>query len=368
MGGVILPSSKSSERYNALNGLRTLACISIVTMHVKANTNILPTDSFLTTNIISFAGDFVSLFMLISAFSLCCGYYQRFADQTISMNDFYCKRYKRIWPFFTLLVLIDVAVKLITEHFSWSQSMQAELIEAFADITLAFGLISGNDISVIGVGWFLGIIFLFYMIFPFFTFLMHTKRRAYLSLLVIVLLYISVQNYFMPVKHVGFGNRSFIHCAPFFVVGGILYLNRKEIVDWSQKALVRVALVTTALAFTLYFFVWPEYRFPLSNLVMYFLWVTYAISELASKRKCTVLNNPFMTFFSGISMEVYLCHMLFFRIVERVHIVQYIENNDWHYYITCLLVLTGATCFAVVWKQIERHFTLIPLRFFCDKL
>ncbi|WP_158223266.1 hypothetical protein [Fibrobacter sp. UWS1] len=42
----------------------------------------------------------------------------------------------------------------------------SELYQAFADLTLAFNLLPNPDISVIGVGWFLGLVFLFYMIFP----------------------------------------------------------------------------------------------------------------------------------------------------------------------------------------------------------
>lgn len=91
-----------------------------------------------------------------------CGYYDKFkmksasgvGNELVSMfntNKFYSKRYARIWLFFALLVCIDVVMKPSIN----------ELYQTFADLTLAFNLLPNPDIQVIGVGWFLGLIFLF---------------------------------------------------------------------------------------------------------------------------------------------------------------------------------------------------------------
>ncbi|KDS55941.1 acyltransferase domain protein [Phocaeicola vulgatus str. 3975 RP4] len=47
---------------------------------------------------------------------------------------------------------------------------KGSLFEAFMNCTLVFGLLPNNSLEVIGVGWFLGTVFLFYMLFPFFVF------------------------------------------------------------------------------------------------------------------------------------------------------------------------------------------------------
>lgn len=122
----------------------------------------------LTSNVISFTGDFVLMFMMVSAFSMCCGYFERFrvygtstplsmnpgfmdsGVKPINLNDFYRKRYKRVLPFFGLLKMIDVALCAASEHLHMTDTLIGELWEAFANFTLAFGLIPGNDISVIG--------------------------------------------------------------------------------------------------------------------------------------------------------------------------------------------------------------------------
>lgn len=55
------------------------------------------------------------------------------------------------------------------------------LYDGFAELTLVFNLLP-NPRPSIGVAWFLGVIFLFYMLFPFFVFMIENKRRAWISL------------------------------------------------------------------------------------------------------------------------------------------------------------------------------------------
>ena len=89
--------------------------------------------------------DFIYLFLTISAFSMCCGYYDKMLNNNISLEKFYSRRFKRIFSFFSIIVIIDLLA---------SPSVDS-LYEAFADMTLLFGFLPDyNKISVVGVGWF----------------------------------------------------------------------------------------------------------------------------------------------------------------------------------------------------------------------
>lgn len=352
----IITKGIKKERYDALDGLRVIACIGIVLMHVKANIVVKPTSSFIMDNVISFTGDFVLMFMMVSAFGLCCGYFSKFKNGTISLDSFYSKRYKRILPFFGLLTMIDVALCMVSEQMHMTDALVAELWEAFANFTLAFGLIPGNDISVIGVGWFLGVIFLFYMLFPFFVFLMSTKKKAWITLVVVLGLYMSMKCYFAPVKGVSMANGSFMACAPYFIFGGLIYLYREVLTNLAKST--RILFGVLSIGYTVWFFVCPNMRFELADLLMYALWVMYAVSEASSELKWSLLNNKLMAFVSSISMEIYLCHMFIFRIVEKLHMENHIGNADVNYWLTCIFVLCGAACFALVWKKVEKKFIL----------
>ena len=174
------------KRYNALDGLRAIAALGIILIHIRAN-SAYKIEGFFYNNVIASLLDFVYLFMTISAFAMCCGYYDKIVNNMISMEEFYSRRFKKILPFFGILVIIDLIV---------SPSINS-LYEGFADITLLFGFLPDyNNISVIGVGWFLGLIFVFYLIFPFFCTLLANRKRAWEAFAVsIVYNYVCI-NYF----------------------------------------------------------------------------------------------------------------------------------------------------------------------------
>ena len=141
-------------------------------MHVLSNITLKPSENYLTLKLIPFFTDFTLLFMIVSGFSLCCGYYERFKKGTITPNSFYKKRYARILPYFACLCLLDLVMN----------PSRGAFFETFANLTLCFNLLPNPHITVIGVGWFLGVVFVFYLLFPFFVFMTDNKRRAWLSM------------------------------------------------------------------------------------------------------------------------------------------------------------------------------------------
>ena len=152
----------------------------------------------------------VPLFLILSGFGMFCGYYKKVKSGEVDWNQFFIKRYNKILPFFAFLILIDLVMERTAAH----------VIEGLTEATLVFGLLPNNNPSVIGVSWTLGVIFLFYMPFPFFVWLCWAKKRAWISLVASLILTLFcnlyffrdsfVVSYFVP-RH------SFIYCAPFFV-------------------------------------------------------------------------------------------------------------------------------------------------------
>jgi peptidoglycan/LPS O-acetylase OafA/YrhL len=159
--------------------------------------------------------DFTFLFMVISAFSRCCRYYEKFKDAKIDTEHFYKRRYQRLWLFFAILCTIALVMSIsVKSFFDW-----------FADLTLMFGLIPNNNIEIIGVGWFIGLVFVFYMMFPFFVFAIGNKKRAWFSFTVGVLLTISCILHFTKAA----SRINIVYSASFFLLGGIVYLYRDVI-------------------------------------------------------------------------------------------------------------------------------------------
>lgn len=333
------------EHYGAIDGLRTIACLGIVLMHMAAN-NSYSISGFVYDSMIPSFTNFVFLFMTVSAFGMCCGYYERVISNKISFNDFYGKRFKKIFPFFGLLVLLDIAM---------SPSIDA-LYEAFADLTLLFGFLpAAGNITVIGVGWFLGLIFVFYICFPFFCVLLQNKRRAWMAFTV------SLIYNFVCTVYFDAGRSNILYSGCFFLAGGLIYLYRRELMKLNQW----IGLGAVAVSVVLYYLLRGNTA---GCLLISVCWLSYAIicAGEGTARKSYLLENRITGFISSISMEIYLSHMVIFRVVEKLGINQIVGSGWIQYVVTDVIVILGVILFSVVVKNliglVEKKFSEIRIR------
>lgn len=348
------------ERYDSLDGLRAFAAIGIMMMHVQATIEVRPKGGFLYNMFIPSLTHFVFLFLVVSAFSLCCGYYEKIKCGTITPNAFYKKRYSRILPFFALLVLIDTFVphspnkvelaRMAAGDITGDSSFLNSLYDGFAELTLAFNLLP-NPQPPIGVAWFLGVIFLFYMIFPFFVFMMDNKKRAWFSVAICYLFCFMAIDYFLTDKFINWEmtRHSIVYDAPFLALGGLIFLYKENIKTIVSK--YRWPFLILCIGLTcIYWFIPSTHKGFLFVIVMTSItsaWLCYAIGSNGK-----VLNNKVVKYISGISMEIYLCHMMCFRAVQFLHIDNFISNIYLVYWITCILTLGMAIVFSHVVKFI----------------
>ena len=297
--------------YPGIDALRTFACIAIVFFHVYALSGVKFND--FSERLLTSFNWLVYMFMMISGFGMCCGYYEKCKSNRIDYNKFYLKRYAKILPFFAILILADVLVER-----SWQS-----LAEAFAELTLIFGYLPNNNLSVIGVSWTIGVIFLFYIAFPFFVFLLWNKKRAWFCFAVSVVLQVLCVLYFMTDRFVieGFTLRhSFLFCIPFFIAGGVIYLYKDALQKMCSKMWIKVLLAAVCLAATALYRLIPLKinGFSLNEiytLILYSLWIIFAIAV-----PNRVFINKVTKYISGISMEIYLSHLAIFRVVEKTGI------------------------------------------------
>ena len=202
------------KHYYGIDWLRAMACIGIVMMHIQAN-NTYHLSGFIAEKMIPSFTDFTFLFMTISAFGMCVGYYQKVKDGKVHWGDFYKKRYMKVLPFFEVVVLMDIV---------FSHDLTS-IIEAVPNLTLTRGFFP-NDIEQIGVAWFLGLVFVFYTIFPLFCAMLNTKKSGWVFFIVSLLLN------FVVGKFYGMGRENIIYSLPFFMAGGLIYLYRDKVKNW----------------------------------------------------------------------------------------------------------------------------------------
>ncbi|MFR3923808.1 MAG: acyltransferase family protein [Collinsella sp.] len=324
------------KRYYAIDGLRAFAAIGIVAMHVMVNTGFrLPE---LVSKVVGSLGVAVYLFMAVSAFSMCCGYYDQVISGKISIVDFYKRRFSKVLPFFAALCVIDVII---------SPSANS-LFEAFADMTLCFGLLPNATMTVIGVGWFLGLVFVFYFMFPFFCFLIEDKKRAWFSFVIAVIYNLLCEVYFFNTNHVieGFDFRTnILYSAPYFLLGEFFIYIKMPFQKLSSRPVISLLIGLFAylmLAFT------GENIWIL--LLMCWAFLTAAIQY--GQQHC-ILNNKIVHNISSISLEIYLCHMAVFRVVEKTVIPLARSESPFMYVLVFVIVLLGAILFATVFHKAQ---------------
>ena len=239
-----------ADRYEGIDGLKAYAIIGIALMHILANGEY-GIGGFVFERLIPSFTNLVFLFMMVSGFGMCCGYYQKIIDQKISVEDFYKKRYIKIWPYFALLCALDFVISPSKES----------LFEIFANLTLCQGLLPNMRIEVIGVSWTLAVIFVFYMLFPFFCFLIGNKKRAWGVAVVALVFNLLCGTYFFDGNHivdafsVGFTPRlNIVYDAIYFIAGGSIFLYREELAEFAAKYKViagAVLLIATVAYFAL---------------------------------------------------------------------------------------------------------------------
>lgn len=328
---------KVEFKYESLDGLRAYSAIGIVLMHVLSNFPVKVSENLLTTFVIPWFTNLVFLFFMISSFSLCCGYYNRFKEGDVRPDVFYKKRYQRVFPFFAILVFLDLLVSPSLKSF----------FEGSVELTMMFSLLPNPKVSVIGVSWFLGVIFLFYIMFPFFVFLINTKKRAWLSLLISIFVCVVVGvnlKGLMPFDIEPIRRNNILYCMPYFILGGIIFLYKDFLRYSKRKGLM--FLILALLSLTIYFCLMINGGVaPFVDLFVFGFVLVWAISS-----KTRLLNNKVVRYISGISMEIYLSHMLIFRVLEKFHFEKYIQNADLLYVLISILTILGAVVFSHVVK------------------
>ena len=147
---------------------------------------------------------------------------------------------------------------------------------------------------------------------------------------------------FVSSTHFNAGRKNIVYDAGYFITGGLIFLYRKELADFASKH--RVIAGAILLAVTVTYFALGS-----STFTMLFFCVAALVYTLGCKRR-GVLVNPVAKFLGGISFEIYLCHMVIYRVLEKLHIVHLFGNGLLAYIFTAVAVICGSVVFSVCAK------------------
>lgn len=337
----------AKKKYPSIDVLRAISAVGIVMMHmISKSNNQYEMSGLVAETVIPWFTQLVYLFMMISAFGMCCGYHDRMLNGTIDLTSFYKKRVVRVLPYFFFLVALD-----LLSEFSFER-----LLEGFAEVTLVFGFLpEANKFTVLGIAWFLGITFVFYTIFPLFSVLTRTKAAAWKTMLFAVIYNFACNYYFFNKDHYpnGFyGRQNILFSGMFFVAGALVYLYRTELCEklgekWQVSVII--SLIVTALYFAVPFINENKYlQFPYYVLI-FALWL---ISAIIHDFELTGFFGRFIRLLAKYSMEIYLTHMMVFRILQKIGLNYLFGRGSISYIFTVICSIAGALAVAILFRII----------------
>lgn len=325
------------ERYNGITGLKGIAILAIVFLHVVVNGNY-NINSIINEEAVLQLANMVKLFFMLSSFGMCCGYYEKIKNNNINLNEFYGKRYKKILPFFALIVLAEVIFSGMTKKV---------FIEAFLDLTLMFGFLPKGNIEVVGVGWTLGVIFAFYVLFPFFVFLLWNKKRAWFVFGVALIMKFGCGKFFVNDDSIVMVN--LLLWSVQFITGGLIFLYKDIVLDKLKNKIIQGAIIMLGAGGLIVNGLYWQSNIVMDLLLLliFGMFIVYAISN-----KSFLLENKLIQNIGKYCLEIYLAHMMIFRIIEKLSLKNFIENQVLSLVVIYVITVVGALMFGWIVNSI----------------
>jgi len=148
-------AGKPMLRIEAIDALRGLAALYVIAFHVLD----IPSILVVPHAFFKAGGTGVTLFFVISAFTLCLSAQNR-KEEPRPLLRFYLRRIFRITPLFFVLLFIEIAILRIRFH-SWPT-----LSALASNLTFTYNFIPGQQEGIIWASWTIGVEMAFYAFFP----------------------------------------------------------------------------------------------------------------------------------------------------------------------------------------------------------
>lgn len=206
------PRWRAVPRFDGIDALRGFAAVYVVLYHLVLVPADHPTSPEWARFFIHNGGSGVTLFFVISAFTLCLSVDAR-AREPQPRLSFYLRRFFRIAPLFYVWLFVHVALRFFQGgSFSWK--------EIAINGTFLFNFSPRKYEGIVWASWTLGVEMMFYAIFPFAFRAARTIPRAILLWSFTIGLSLLWTLWF---GRQGFGHFGLAHHLPSFAVGILAY-------------------------------------------------------------------------------------------------------------------------------------------------
>lgn len=323
--------------YPSLTGLRGIAALLIVLYHVYKLGGFHELGSLLEETV-GAGGTLVSLFFMISGFSLFCAN-GSLPDDRFSLRDFYKKRFVRIVPAFYLAM----GCYLVVDYMWCGHVVRWE--EIVGTMTMMFVHMPTGRTSIVMAGWFVGVIVFLYLLYPLLRLWSRTFGSSLACVSVAVLLEISYRRYyFTAAASAGDLNVNVIVGILPFTLGILaVYLLRH-----AQKRTLFARIGLGCVIFLAAIGWHGGWRNEIVYLACYFAWLLlFALTPMKFLSPGSLLGAV-----GECSYEVYLLHMFVFSVLYNVGVLKWVHDlaisEAWQYFLISALMVGPTVLLAML--------------------
>jgi peptidoglycan/LPS O-acetylase OafA/YrhL len=309
MNPQILKHHAPISRLGYLDLLRGLAALYVVLFHVS----LIPKPALEMPKwlnlFVSYGGTGVTLFFVISGFSMCLTW-ERHLNTGTPLRSFYIARFFRIAPLFYLWLILT----LLRDYIFKGDAGIHSLSEIVSNIFFLFNFNAPLQHGIVWASWTIGVEMLFYFIFPIIAiYAGNTLKRSTLLLLGSIAVATLLENSIgstgeLALQNKIFNKMSFAYQLPVFLFGVVAFHVHEKMQSAIPKKLrLRYAYFLAILSIG-----------GLIGLIIeqptYFIWhyvssAFYCLLLLSfSMLENNILIKPFTTYIGKISYSLYLNH------------------------------------------------------------
>lgn len=308
------------KRIYTIDYLRGILALMIMLYHYMTLQNlvVLDSNSFLTR--VAFYG--VSLFFMISGFSLSLNYIEKFKNlHLLTLKKYFLKRIIRIYPLFWLILIFYLSI-LYLGHKEFPSFLQI-----LSNFTLTFAFFSPIDGLTMG-SWSIGIEIIFYFFFPFLIYFVNRfPKRGFTTLIIFIFfsLYLSATIYensdLKNFWEIYLGLINHLYFFMFGILFAYLYIKKSHFFNIQKKVIIAILFLIMIFVFS--------YQVELHNvhlvsnmnrIVFSFLIVLLFLLVVAYNRYINIKSytNKLANHLGEISYTVYLLHPITHRFTHHI--------------------------------------------------
>ncbi|PKN89107.1 MAG: hypothetical protein CVU51_01865 [Deltaproteobacteria bacterium HGW-Deltaproteobacteria-1] len=356
MEKTINTDGQHQNRISALDGLRGIASIVIVAFHVYGF------GFFVLYNKLLFIQKYfafgVTMFLIISAFSLALNYHDKI-QSAASIMDYYINRYARITPLFIFMTIVWILINNL------DFKTRVDLNEIVVNVFYLYNFIPDKFGGIIRASWPIGVLFIFYLLFPFIINFNKSIKSAIIMQCVFIIIGLSMYSFFKNQYYPpNYAYVSFFSQLPIFGFGILSYyfLKAFNIRTVGRMFISAVGLIGFFLVFYVLsrFFSYEDKIFyEKNNIAILYYYIMGFFMAFFIYSQCLystpVIDNAITRFYGKISYSLYLLHpLVIYKITPLYTYFQSIGgmSKELSYFICFLVTLIIVTPLAYLLHKI----------------